>query len=48
MAKVMGLLFIIAGLVILAFFGINQVEHLNSGMTLGTLCLVSGGILCIA
>ena len=48
MAKVMGLLFIIMGLLVLVFFGISQAEHFNSGMTLGTVFLVSGGILCIA
>ena len=48
MAKLMGMLFIILGLGFLVFFGVNQVEHIDSGMTIGTLFLVSGGILCIA
>ena len=47
MSKAMGLLFVLIGLLVLAFFGVSEARNASCGMAFGSLFLAGGGLLCV-
>ena len=48
MAKVMGLLFIVLGILVIVVCETNLIHHEKCGMSLASFFLVTGSLLCVA